>query len=100
VRKLIESAAANAEHNFKMEREGLFVKAALVNQGPSLKRWRPRAMGSAAPILKRTCHITVVLESRKPQAARPKAEAEKGAKVKPAARKAAAGHRSQVTSAN
>lgn len=64
VRKLIESAVANAEHNFKMEREGLFVKAALVNQGPTLKRWRPRAMGSAAPILKRTCHVTVVLDAK------------------------------------
>lgn len=78
VRKLIESAAANAEHNFKMEREGLFVKAALVNQGPTLKRWRPRAMGSAAPILKRTCHVTVVLDAK----AAPK--------KKPAAKKVAA----------
>jgi large subunit ribosomal protein L22 len=80
VRKLIESAVANAEHNFKLSREALFIKAAAVNQGPTLKRWRPRAMGSAAPILKRTSHITVVLESREgAKAAAPakKAKAEK-----------------------
>jgi large subunit ribosomal protein L22 len=64
VKKLLESCIANAEHNFQLDREGLFIKAALVNQGPTLKRWRPRAMGSAAPILKRTCHITLVLESK------------------------------------
>lgn len=64
VRKLLESAIANAEHNFKLSKEGLFIKAATVNQGPSLKRWRPRAMGSAAPILKRTAHITLVLDSK------------------------------------
>lgn len=64
VKKLLESAIANAEHNFKLDRDGLFIKAALVNQGPTLKRWRPRAMGTAAPILKRTSHITLVLESK------------------------------------
>jgi len=64
VKKLLESAIANAEHNFKLEREGLFIKTALVNQGPTLKRWRPRAMGAAAPILKRTSHVTLVLESK------------------------------------
>ena len=64
VKKLLESAIANAEHNFKLDREGLYIKSAMVNQGPTLKRWRPRAMGSAAPILKRTCHITIVLDSK------------------------------------
>src|SRR5688572_4040344 len=64
VKKLLESAIANAEHNFKLDRDGLYIKAALVNQGPTLKRWRPRAMGAAAPILKRTSHITLVLESK------------------------------------
>ena len=64
VRKLLESAIANAEHNFKLNRDGLYIKSAMVNQGPTLKRWRPRAMGSAAPILKRTCHITLVLDSK------------------------------------
>ena len=64
VKKLVESAVANATHNFQLSREGLFIKAATVNQGPTLKRWRPRAMGSAAPILKRTSHITIVLGSK------------------------------------
>ena len=64
VKKLLESAIANAEHNFKLDREGLYIKAALVNQGPTLKRWRPRAMGAAAPILKRTSHVTLVLDSK------------------------------------
>ena len=64
VKKLLESAIANAEHNFRLDRSGLFIKSALVNQGPTLKRWRPRAMGSAAPILKRTCHITLVLDTK------------------------------------
>ena len=64
VKKLLESAIANAEHNFKLDRAGLYIKAALVPQGPTLKRWRPRAMGAAAPILKRTSHVTLVLESK------------------------------------
>jgi large subunit ribosomal protein L22 len=78
VKKLLESCIANAEHNFKLERDGLYIKSALVNQGPSLKRWRPRAMGSAAPILKRTCHITLVLESKTgaKRAEKPKAKKE------------------------
>ena len=80
VKKLLESAIANAEHNFKLDRAGLFIKSALVNQGPTLKRWRPRAMGAAAPILKRTSHITLVLESKT------------GAKKKEAAKEEAHGH--------
>ncbi len=78
VRKLLESAIANAEHNFQLDREGLYIKSALVNQGPTLKRFRPRAMGSAAPILKRTSHITLVLDSKtgaRKAAGAPKAEA-------------------------
>src|SRR5688572_6367403 len=64
VKKLLESAIANAEHNFKLDREGLYIKAALVNQGPTLKRCRPRPMGAAAPILKRTSLSPIVLESK------------------------------------
>jgi large subunit ribosomal protein L22 len=96
VKKLLESAVANATHNFKLDREGLFIKSALVNQGPTLKRWRPRAMGSAAPILKRTCHITLVLDSKtgmKKEEAKEEVKAEKKEKKaakKPAAKKVAA----------
>lgn len=61
VRKLIESAVANAEHNFKISKDNLFVKSIRVNEGPSLSRWRARAFGRAAPIAKHSCHILVAL---------------------------------------
>lgn len=64
VRKLLRSAIANAEHNNKLERQGLFIKSITVDGGPILKRWRPRAFGRAAPIRKRTSHITIVLADR------------------------------------
>jgi large subunit ribosomal protein L22 len=86
VRKLLQSAIANAEHNFKLDRDTLFVKSALVNQGPTLKRWRPRAMGSAAPILKRTSHITLVLGTKEAPAAE-KTEKTEGKKDKKTAAK-------------
>lgn len=62
VKKLIESAMANAEHNHKIEKSTLVVKRAFVNEGDALKRWMPRAMGRATPLRKRASHITVVLE--------------------------------------
>lgn len=60
--KLLNSAIANAEHNFHLERENLRVKAIVANDGPRLKRWQPRAFGRASEILKRTSHVTIVLE--------------------------------------
>ena len=91
VKKLLASAVANATHNFKLDRDGLFIKSAVVNQGPTLKRWRPRAMGSAAPILKRTSHITLVLASKTGlKKEEPKAEAEPEKKDKKSAKKPAA----------
>ena len=65
VEKVLKSAAANAVNNFNMDQENLFVKEAFVNEGPRLKRYRPRARGRADMILKRTSHITIVLEERK-----------------------------------
>jgi large subunit ribosomal protein L22 len=59
--KLVQSAAANAENNFDMDRDELYVSECFVTPGPTLKRIRPRARGSADRVLKRTCHITVVL---------------------------------------
>ena len=89
VRKLLESAIANATHNNQLDRASLFVKSVFVNQGPTLKRWRPRAMGSAAPILKRTSHITLILGSKEaPKAAKP-AKAEKAEKAPKAEKKPA-----------
>lgn len=61
VLKLLNSAVANAEHNFKLEQANLLIKQAFVDQGPALKRWHPRAFGRAAEILKRSSHITIVL---------------------------------------
>ncbi len=62
VRKLIESAVANAQHNHEMDPESLIIKTAFVDEGKTLKRWTPRAMGRATPIRKRCSHITIVLE--------------------------------------
>jgi ribosomal protein L22 len=59
--KVLESAVANAEHNHELDGEDLFVKAAHADEGPTLKRFRPRAMGRATPIRKRTSHLTILL---------------------------------------
>lgn len=61
VLKLLQSAIANAEHNFKLERSRLMVKTIAVDAGTTLKRFRPRAMGRSAPIRKRTSHITLIV---------------------------------------
>ncbi len=61
VQKLLRSAIANAEHNFHLKKEDLIVKTITADGGPTLKRSRPRARGSAAPIRKRTTHIMIVL---------------------------------------
>ncbi len=61
VLKLLRSAIANAEHNFTLDRSTLWVKTIAADSGVTLKRSRPRARGSAAPIRKRTTHVTIVL---------------------------------------
>jgi large subunit ribosomal protein L22 len=61
VLKLLKSAVANAEHNFHLDASALRVKAVMADGGPTLKRSRPRAHGSAAPIRKRTTHILLTL---------------------------------------
>jgi len=65
VMKVLKSAVANAEHNLDMNPDELYVTAAYVDQGPTLKRIRPRAMGRADLIRKRTSHITVVVGEKK-----------------------------------
>ncbi len=65
VRKLIESAIANAENNFKLKKEDLSIKHLVADDGPTIKRWRARAFGRAAMIRKRTSHISVVLTDGK-----------------------------------
>jgi large subunit ribosomal protein L22 len=60
--KALQSAIANAEHNNEMDVDKLVVKNVIVDHGPSMKRFRPRARGRASRILKRTSHITVIVE--------------------------------------
>ncbi|MDA3815428.1 MAG: 50S ribosomal protein L22 [Patescibacteria group bacterium] len=61
--KLVKSAVANAENNFKLDKKDLFISEIKVDEGAVLKRWRARAYGRAAQILKRSCHINIVLEA-------------------------------------
>lgn len=74
VYKVIASAIANAEHNNKMKRENLYVKAIMADGGPTFNRWTARAFGRAAPIRKRTSHITVVLAEKEAEKAAPAAK--------------------------
>jgi large subunit ribosomal protein L22 len=62
LKKLINSAVANAEQNFEMDVDKLYIKQIYADEGPTLKRFRPRAMGRATRIRKRTSHLTVVLD--------------------------------------
>ncbi|MBI4792870.1 MAG: 50S ribosomal protein L22 [Deltaproteobacteria bacterium] len=62
IRKVVESAVANASQNEAIDVDTLFVKTIFIDGGPMLKRIRPRAMGRASRILKRSSHITVVLD--------------------------------------
>lgn len=61
--KLLNSAAANAKHNFSKE-SGLYIKKIFVDQGPTYKRIRPVARGTAHPIKKKTSHVTIILDER------------------------------------
>jgi large subunit ribosomal protein L22 len=74
VAKVLASAVANAENNLSLDPDTLWVSAAFVDEGPTLKRFRPRAQGRAYRIRKRTSHITVEVESR------PKADRKTSAK--------------------
>ena len=93
--KVLRSAVANAEANHNLDGDELVVSSAYVDEGPVMKRWRARARGRAARIIKPTCHITIVLAERDvapqpaPPAAKTKAEEEKQEKPKrkPASRK-------------
>ena len=64
IEKLLKSAIANAENNHGMKQENLYVAEIYANQGPTLKRIRPAAKGSAVRIRKRTSHITIVLKEK------------------------------------
>ncbi|WP_156757928.1 50S ribosomal protein L22 [Actinokineospora pegani] len=72
VAKVLASAIANAENNLSLDPDTLWIKTVFVDEGPTLKRFRPRAQGRAYRIRKRTSHITVEVESRPKPAVRAK----------------------------
>jgi len=83
VLKLIESAVANAEHNFKLKSDNLFIKTITADGGPTLNRWKARARGRAAPIRKRTTHIIVALDEKKKPAEKKEVKKEVKKEKKP-----------------
>lgn len=64
IKKLVESAVANAEQTKSMDVDSLFIKTLTVDMGPSMRRFRPRAQGRATPVLKKSSHINIVLDER------------------------------------
>lgn len=97
VTKLIKSAIANAENNFSLDKNDLYIKEIIANDGPILRRWKPRAYGRSTPIRKRSSHIELVLGLKsgpkkvvkkeekvitKPQAASQKAKSPEAKEVK------------------
>jgi large subunit ribosomal protein L22 len=84
--KVIKSAAANAEHNFNLNRDDLVLKQLLVDEGPTMKRGRPVSRGMQHGYFRRTCHITAVVEDR-PEVNRPQpaARRRRSTAAKPAA---------------
>jgi large subunit ribosomal protein L22 len=64
IAKTVKSAVANAESNQNVDVDRLYVKRAYVDEGPTLKRFMPRAHGRATPILKRTSHVTIVVDEK------------------------------------
>jgi large subunit ribosomal protein L22 len=100
--KVIASASANAENNFKQNAESLVVQEIVVTQGPTFKRWNPVSRGRAHPILKRTSHITVKVESDPrllmADAPQPKKEAKKEEKAEATPKKETAKKEKKATS--
>ncbi len=66
IQKLLDSAMANAQSNFNLVKDNLYIKDILVNEGTKLKRYRPKGFGSVSPIEKKTSHIKIVLEEKVP----------------------------------
>jgi large subunit ribosomal protein L22 len=64
VKKLVDSAVASAEESTNVDVDALYIKRAFADEGPILKRWRPRALGRATRIRKRTSHLTIILDER------------------------------------
>jgi len=87
VRKLLQSAVANAEHNFNLKADNLFIKNISADGGPIIHRWRPRAFGRAAAIRKRTSHVNITLAEIKPAETKKPAAPAKKTEVKKAEKK-------------
>ncbi len=64
ISKVVLSAAANAENNFDLDVDDLVIKRAYADEGPTQRRFRPRSRGRVSPILKRSSHITIILDGR------------------------------------
>ncbi|MBU1036628.1 50S ribosomal protein L22 [Patescibacteria group bacterium] len=86
VTKLLNSAIANAEHNYHLKKEQLFIKHIVANQGPTLHRWRAAAFGQAHPIRKRTTHLEITLGIRSSEDLKKKTEKSKVTMKKAAAK--------------
>ena len=95
VLKVVKSAVADAEHNFNLRKRDLYITEAKADEGPTLKRIRPRAKGSAFEIKKRTSHITVCVEAETPKAKGELSKARLNSKIK---EKAAVGKKEQNVS--
>jgi large subunit ribosomal protein L22 len=85
VYKVLESAVANAESNESLPRETLVVTKAMVDEGPTMKLWRPRAQGRASRINKRTSHITLVVQPVAPEEGPVQSKKSRGNKARKAA---------------
>ncbi len=81
IRKTLASAIANAENNNRLRVQNLVVKEAVVGEGPTFKRFQPKARGSAGPIRKRTSHIRIILTEQEPQLEKPKNQVKKNKKA-------------------
>ena len=80
VKKVVASALANAVNNFKLDEKNLFIESITADDGPTLKRWRPRAFGRATTIRKRSTHIGVILAEKVPTDDKKKAKDDKKVK--------------------
>lgn len=81
VLKLLNSSIANAENNFQLKKDNLYIKDIRVDQGPTTPRWKPRAFGRATPIKKKTSHVVIVLSEKVASTQADKAKKDK-AKIK------------------
>ena len=81
IEKVLQSAVANAEANHGLDGDDLVVEEAYADEGPTLKRWKPRARGRVNRIRKRTCHVTLVLAEVPQPTSRPRRRAKGGAAV-------------------